>query len=290
MEKAHGWAYVRSKNNGKTGKKGQTFKTPPTPYNKTPNSDIFEASSPEFTVASPFASRGSISHSVNGSIAASEDLGALSASGTPFLNTDEVFPPFDPNLRWDDSFPGLTSTGESSYSSGSHRQSWDAESTVNAAAPGSFENSMEDNPIFTENFDWSNISSDFTSYNIQLVTPATSIDTRSMDAYSRNPSISLDQPPPSAEMPSLSPGAQGNIMLYSPYSQTDGPVDEGYEDFVSDGKPSTDFALFDGSGQTRGTGNGQMFQDLTSFGPTAWSERGTELQLGMQEIMQVDEE
>lgn len=295
MEKAHGWAYVRSKNNGKTGKKGQTFKTPPTPYNKTPSSDIFDASSPEFTVASPLASRGSISHSVNGSITGSEELGTLSSINTPFMTADEIFPPFDPNLRWDDSYPGLTPAGESSFSSGSHRPSWDAGSTANAPAPGSFENSIEDNPIFTENFDWSNINTDFTSYNIQLVTPATSIDTRSMDAYSRNPSISLDQPPPSAELPSLSPGAQGNIMLYSPYSQNEGPVDEGYEDFVSDGKPSSDFALFDGSGHTSnlgGTGNGQMFQDLTSFGPTGWSGRGTELahQLGMQDIMQVDEE
>ena len=84
-------------------------------------------------------------------------------------------------------------------------------------------------------------------------------------------------------------------MLYSPYSQNEGPVDEGYEDFVSDGKPATDFPLFDGSGHApnlSSTDNGQMFQDLASFAPTAWSGRGTELaqQLGMQDIMQVDEE
>ena len=84
-------------------------------------------------------------------------------------------------------------------------------------------------------------------------------------------------------------------MLYSPYSQNEGPVDEGYEDFVSDGKPSNDFALFDGPGQVRTMGSadhGQMFQDLASFAPTAWSGRGTELaqQLGMQDMMQVDEE
>lgn len=154
---------------------------------------------------------------------------------------------------------------------------------------------MEENSLFTQNFDWSNMNNDFTSYNIQLVTPATSIDTGSMDAYSRNPSISLEQPAPSGEMPSLSPGAQGNLMLYSPYSQTDGPVDEGYEDFVADGKPAADFALFDGSGHNSNMGNtanGQMFQDLASFGPTGWSGRGTELahQLGMQDMMQVDEE
>ncbi|KAG6999310.1 zinc finger transcription factor ace1 [Physcia stellaris] len=295
MEKAHGWAYVRSKNNGKSGKKGPTFKTPPTPQNKTPGSDIFEASSPDFAVASPFASRGSITNSVNGSIAASDDYGTLSSMDTPFMATDDIFPPFDPNIRWDDSYSGLTPAGGSSYSSSSHQQSWDAGSTANAPAPGSFETSMEENPLFTENFDWSNINTDFTSYNIQLVTPATSIDTRSMDAYSRNPSISLEQPAPSGEMPSLSPGAQGNLMLYSPYSQNDGPVDEGYEDFVADGKPATDFALFDGSGHTSNMGsaaNGQMFQDLASFGPTGWSGRGTELahQLGMQDIMQVDEE
>ena len=295
MEKAHGWAYVRSKNNGKSGKKAQNLKTPPTPLNKTPGSEIFEASSPEFSVASPFASRGSISHSVNGSTDASEEYGALSTIDTPFMSTDDIFPPFDPSIRWDDSYAGLTPAAESSYGSTSHRESWDAGSGTNAPAPGSFETSMEDNPLFTENFDWSNINNDFTSYNIQLVTPATSFETRSMDAYSRNPSISLEQPPASSEMPSLSPGAQGNIMLYSPYSQNEGPVDEGYDDFVADGKPSADFALFDGPthhSHISSTNNGQMFQDLSSFGPTAWSGRGTELaqQLGMQDIMQVDEE
>lgn len=293
MEKAHGWAYVRSKNNGKAGKKGQNFKTPPTPQNQTPGSDIFEASSPEFSVSSPFVSRGSLSHSVNGSVAASEDFGGLSAIDTPFMNAENIFPPFDPNIRWDDSYNGLTPPAQSPYTPSSHRLSWDAGSVAHPPATGTFETSMEDNPLFTENFDWSNMNTDFTSYNIQLITPATSIDTRSMDAYSRNPSISLEQPPTlTGERPSLSPGAQGNIMLYSPYSQNEGPVDEGYEDFVSDAKPS-DFALFDGSSHDTSLGsNGQMFQDLASFAPTSWSGRGTELaqQLGMQDMMQVDEE
>ena len=293
MEKAHGWAYVRSKNNGKAGKKGPTLKTPPTPQTKTPGSDIFEISSPEFSVASPFASRGSISHSVNGSIAASDDFGPLSAIDAPFMNNENIFPPFDPSIRWDDSFSGITPAGQAPYTPSSHRQSWDAGSMANASAPESFETSMEENPLFTENFDWSNMDTNFSSYNIQLITPATSIDTHSMDAYSRNPSISLEQPPPpSGEMPSLSPGAQGNIMLYSPYSQNEGPVDEGYEDFVADGKPN-DFPLFEGhAANAGGSENGQLFQDLSSFGPSAWSGRGTELaqQLGMQDMMQVDEE
>ena len=69
-------------------------------------------------------------------------------------------------------------------------------------------------------------------------------------------------------------------------------MDEGYDDFASDGKPS-DFALFDSASHNPSLGNrGQMFQDLSSFGPSAWSGRGTDLaqQLGMQDMMQVDEE
>ena len=209
------------------------------------------------------------------------------------MNADNIFPPLDPNIRWDDTFNGLTPAGQSPYTPSSHRQSWDSGSMAPAPVPASFETSMEENPLFTENFDWSNLDTDFTSYNIQLVTPAASIDTRSIDTYSRNPSISLEQAlPANSKIPSLSPGAQGNIMLYSPSSQNERFVDEGYDEFVSDGKPSNDFPLFDNTGN-HGLGNGgQMFQDLASFGPTAWSGRGSELaqQLGMQDMMQVDEE
>lgn len=297
MEKAHGWAYVRSKNNGKS-KKNPTGKTPPTPQITTPS---FDSSSPEFgEMASPINYGGaySVAPSMNGSD------GSLSRSAldTPYMDVDDRFAPFPANFSWDESYDGYTPSGPSPYTPASHRLSIDAGSMTNApTVPSSFEssmNSLDQDPLFTENFDWSNMNTDhdFTSLNIQLVTPASSIETRSLDAFSRNHSISLDQAHNQQQVPSLSPGAQGNVMLYSPYSQNEGPVDEGYDDFSTEvGKPSGDFALFDGtnaSSSMTSTGNQCMFQDLSTFVPNVWSGRGTDLaqQLGMNNLMDVDEE
>ncbi|KAI4182668.1 MAG: hypothetical protein L6R41_005834 [Letrouitia leprolyta] len=296
MEKAHGWAYVRSKNNGKS-KKNQTGKTPPTPQITTPS---FDSSSPEFgEMASPNTYGGaySVAPSMNGSD------GSLSHSAldTPYMDVDDRFAPFPANFSWNDSYDGYTPSGPSPYTPASHRLSIDAGSMTNApTVPSSFESSMtplDQAPLFTENFDWSNLNTDqdFTSLNIQLVTPASSVETRPLDAFSGNHSISLDQAP-NQQAPSLSPGAQGNVMLYSPYSQNEGTVDEGYDDFSTEvGKPNGDFALFDGtnaSSSMTSTGNQCMFQDLSTFVPNVWSGRGTDLaqQLGMNNLMDVDEE
>ena len=85
-------------------------------------------------------------------------------------------------------------------------------------------------------------------------------------------------------------------MLYSPYSAQDASTDEGFDEFIADaGKPSCDFALFDGSHPTSSTSsrsNECMFQDLATIAPTTWSGRGTDLahQLGINDLMQVDED
>lgn len=290
MEKAHGWAYVRSKNNGKSKK------TPPSPQITTPT---FDASSPEFGTTSSSHNYGgaySVAPSVNGS----EDL-SHSAVNSPFMNLDERFAPFGAGFSWNEPYDGFPQTGPSPYTPSSHRLSLDAGSTTHAPTmPSSFETSVaphDQDPLFTENFDWSNIdtNNDFTSLNIQLMTPANSVETRPLDAFSRNPSICLDQAP-NEQIPSLSPGAQGNVMLYSPYSQNAGPVDEGYEDFSGNaGKPTGDFALFDSahaSSSMTSSGNQSMFQDLSTLVTNAWSGRGTELaqQFGMNSLMEVDEE
>lgn len=296
MEKAHGWAYVRSKNNGKTiGKKSAHSKKSSKGQISTPGSTIFSAASPEFTHTSPYTSRSSISHSVNGSIAASEESAPFSSVDTPFMTLEDTFGPFNPNINWDEPRNGIGTADPSPYTPESIG-SWDA--SMNHALSGpSFEGSMppvEDNSLFTENFDWSNLNTDFTSNNMQLITPATSIETHPLDAISRNPSISYESL--KEELPSLSPGGHGNVMLYSPYSQDECPVDEGFEDFVPDvGKPANDFTLFDSCRPNQGLGNSgseHMFQELsTSPIPSAWSGRGTEFaqQLGVNDLMQVDE-
>ncbi|KAL8695414.1 MAG: hypothetical protein Q9224_003401 [Gallowayella concinna] len=293
MEKAHGWAYVRSKNNGKT-KKNSTGKTPPTPQITTPN---FDASSPEFGVASSSHSYGG-AYSVAPSINDSEDSLSHSALNTPFMDLDDRFAPFDVNFPWHEGYTGLNPTNPSPYTPSSHRLSMDAGSMTHAPTmPSSFDDSLtphEQDHLFTDNFDWSNIdtNNDFTSLNIQLATPASSVETRPLHAFTHNPSICVDQAA-SGHIPSLSPGAQGNVMLYSPYSQHEGPVDEGFEDFAADsGRPSGDFALFDSSSGMATNGNQCMFQDLSSLAPSGWSGRGTQLaqQLDMNNLMEVDEE
>lgn len=295
MEKAHGWAYVRSKNNGKT-KKSQVGKTPPTPQVTTPS---FDASSPEFGGASCSHGYGdtfSVAPSINGS----EDSRSHSALNTPFMDLDDRFAPFEVNdYSWNESYQGMNPANPSPFTPSSHRLSFDAGSMTNAPTnPSSFENLLTPHDqVFTENYDWSNIdtNNDFTSLNIQLATPASSIETRPLDAFSCNPSICVDQAA-IGQVPSLSPGAQGNVMLYSPYSQNESTVDEGYEDFSADaGKPTEDFPLFDSapcSASMTSNGSQRMFQDLSNFVPSVWSGRGTALaqQLGMNNLMEIDDE
>lgn len=298
MEKAHGWAYVRSKNNGKASKKPQHTKTTSKAQMTTPSSNVFDAASPVFSHAS-YTSPGSMSHSVSGSVAASDESAPFSTVETPFMSLEDTFGPFNPNIDWNDPHNSAMTANPSPYTPESHQLSWDEGSMSNAPTGPSFDTSVpsvEDNSLFTDNYDWSNLNTDFTSYNIQLVTPAASIDTQSIDPFSRNPSISVEKPAMD-ELPSLSPGAQGNVMLYSPYSQNDCHVDEGFEDFVGDVvKPSNDFTLYENCQPTPGLGNGgneHMFQDLSpSAVPSAWSGRGTEFaqQMGVSDLMQVDEE
>ncbi|KAL9131129.1 MAG: hypothetical protein Q9175_006851 [Cornicularia normoerica] len=289
MEKAHGWAYVRSKNNGKSGKQPSKIgKTPPTPQIATPSSYIFDASGSEFggDSSSPYMSHYSVPPSANGS--PGDGSSHLSNLESPYLGVNEPITPYEPTFSWNDSYNPLT---PQSYTPSSHRLSLDSHTTA-PSAPSSYE--ME--PLFGGTYDWSNLdlsssNLDLTSMNIQLDTTSPfSIESRPLHVYSRNPSISVEEPQ-SANNPNLSPGAQGNQMLYSPYHND--VVDEGYEDFATNaGKPAADFALFGSRPSSLG---GSLFSDLPSlpaFQPTTWSGRGTDLaqQLGMNEMMQLDEE
>ncbi|KAL9127808.1 MAG: hypothetical protein Q9217_003392 [Psora testacea] len=265
MEKAHGWAYVRSKNNGKVGKKAKTSsKSSPTPQMTTPGSYIFEASGSEFgdSSASPYMrSLSSGGQTANGSIAAT----------SPYLSMNEAYSPspFEPNLTWNQQHPTLTP--QSPFTPASHRLSLDATSAANdAVLPSSYETSLAelDVPLFNNTFDWSNMDTNFQSMNIQLFTPATSIGSRPVDAYhSRNPSVSLEKP--TCSNLKLSPGAEGGLMLYSPH---DAVADEGFDEFTEMGKPTSDFALFDDTRpDAMGNGSMSLFQDLPPFQSQTWS-------------------
>ncbi|KAL8712456.1 MAG: hypothetical protein Q9220_003304 [cf. Caloplaca sp. 1 TL-2023] len=286
MEKAHGWAYVRSKNNGKS-KKYPIGKTPPTPQITTP---VLDASSPEFgdTCSLQYGSVYSVAPSINGS----ETSLPGQALHTPFMDLESRLSPFEANFSWNAPYNDYTPSGPSPYTPSSHRPSLDAGSMTHATTvPSSFEASLtptDQEPLFTDNFDWSNMDTnqDFTSYNIQLMTPGEDIQKHPMERFVHNSSTSLDQ------IPSLSPGAQGNVMLYSPYSQNEGSLDEGYEDFPGEmGKPGGDFALYDSAlcaSSTSSTGNALMFPNI---GPSTWPAQNSAHphSFSMANLMEVDE-
>ena len=310
MEKAHGWAYVRSKNNGKSTKKpNKAGKSPPTPHMTTPGSHIFDASGSEFgdssspyipnvygptsvggstgASLSPYQRNAFLPHSANESIGGSS-YRSREPSESPYLGNSETYAPLNSNFTWDESLNNRL-TPQTPYTPESHRRSMD--SLTNAPSVPSSYDMSEDPPLYGGTFDWSNL--DFTSMNIQIehITPLSSIETRPLDVYSsRNPSISVEHPQ-SSNNPNLSPGAQGNEMLYGDC------MDEGYSEFTTNaGKPANDFALFDDSrpaSSLGATGNMSLFSDLPPFHPTTWSGHGTELaqQLGIHnDMMHLDEE
>ncbi|MCJ1479706.1 copper-binding transcription factor [Lambiella insularis] len=281
MEKAHGWQYIRSKNNGKTGRRPQTGKTPPTPQMSTPGSYIFDAPTPEFQNDPTFYETSPIrtaAESLSRSMAVSDF--PVSYTTNPVTNFNDTFGTFDTPFAWADQNDHVDSANMTDYSTSSHRPSWDAAILEPTALPSSFETSLspqDEEPIFGSNFDWSNMDHDVTSLNIQLITPATSVHTHPFDAFSRHPSISHEGLP-NCQVPSLSPGAKGDTMLYSPYSMqsNDISVDEGFVEFRQDIlKPTHDFSLFDSSNaisSMNATGNDGMFQDLSTFNPpSTWS-------------------
>lgn len=302
MEKAHGWTYVRSKNNTKNnGKKPASSKTPLTPQITTPGSHsvttpgshTYDVPTSEYDEVSsstymygPYADQ----QSLNGSTIASEESTPYSNMDDSTMDMDGSTIPFQPNFTFNDPYRAFTPADPSEYPIDSHRPSWDMPSITNETAiPSSFTTSLPDqDAMLGENYDWSNMSNDFTSYNAQMITPASSVENRPFDAFSRNQSISLEHPH-QGQVPHLSPGAQGHLMLYSPYSNNDTPMDEGFEEMTQ--KPVRDFALFEsaqGTSSMMSNSNDAMFHELSAFGPTAWSGRGTELahHLSMPDLME----
>ena len=291
MEKAHGWVYVRSKNNGKTGKATNIGKSPPTPQMSTPGSNIFTAPSPNLSELPAYDPQDQSAKSVHESIVTSDVKNPYGREKS--ASFDEIFGPMDNTFYWKDASADYSFGELAEYQDDSHRPSWDSSMANTTDGPSI----IEDQSLFGANFDWSNMDNDISLLNLQLITPATSIEQRPLDAFSRNPSVSLEHSPQLHDQAlSLSPGAQGDAMLYSPYSVTtnDDPTDEGYCELPSElaNRPNGDFNLFDSNDMTgmNDSTHGAMFGDLPSL--TGWSGRGQDLaqQLGMSgDLMQLDD-
>ena len=306
MEKAHGWTYIRSKNNGRKGKRSQAGQTPPAPQVATPHSSIMDPTTPLSGEApSPYDQYEVYSrrYSVGESTSASEQITPHSTGSVVNEPLNGFYSHSGPNFDFND-FPETLQTPEqieySPATDGPHRPSFDALSLTNApTGPSSFDTSWTspDQDQTLGNFDWARIDHDSTSYNVQMATPASSVLNRPLPSFGHDASLPLHLAT-HAPIPSLSPGAHGNIMLYSPPSAH--AADEGFDEFIAEaGKPTTDFPLYDGLQGTPSLDsapNENMFPELPTFGsqfaPSGWSGLGTDLaqQFGMADFMHLDDE
>ncbi|KAF4625064.1 hypothetical protein G7Y89_g13102 [Cudoniella acicularis] len=231
MEKAHGWEYVRSKNNGKNREKPSGtntttgLPTPQTTNMQTPSSDGNSVATPE------------------------EDYNMENTFDDPIMYDNQNhlnFPEYNPDM---DMFaPGqqlqldyspISDVNQSGSSNGHSPYS-------SHILPG--QDHFQDNfQTFTNsnNVDFSLFENeDLYSANVQLPTP-------SHDVFQHLGGFETSGVPFGADpVPHISPIGHGNTMLYTPTSMRE--VDEGFEDFVpANCNPqlggSSDFQLFPSS-------------------------------------------
>ncbi|OQE09386.1 hypothetical protein PENVUL_c006G03237 [Penicillium vulpinum] len=271
MEKSHGWVYVRSKNNGRNGsnasKRGSSAQaTPQTPSVSTPASKTTDFASPipgpspspsdqpynwpenpQFNFADPPA------------LAHGEDF-PLFGETSPYLMTDVNSFPTSVNLS---AFQSQFEAGDPNSlipALEMHRQSMNsmsipsAESVPDLMGPVSFDGSpLTGTESINFDLDWSNLeypaNEDYTAMAAHLP-QGHSLEV--MKGYSNEyEQVNLNHCSydASGKPTGLSPGAQGNAMLYSPDSCNVGDtLSERYE-YGLQAQASNDFTLYNQSAQ-----------------------------------------
>ncbi|KAJ5210488.1 Zinc finger C2H2 [Penicillium cf. griseofulvum] len=267
MEKSHGWVYVRSKNNGRNGsKRGSSAQaTPQTPSVSTPASKTTDFASP-IPGPSPSPSDQAYNWPENPQfnfadppLAHGEDF-PLFGETSPYLMTDVNSFPTSVNLS------GFQSQFEAGDPNGLipalevHRQSMNsmsipsAESVPDLMGPVSFDGSpLTGTESINFDLDWSNLdyptNEDYTAMAAQLP-HGHSLEV--MKGYSNDyEQMNLNQCSydASGKPSGLSPGAQGNAMLYSPDSCNVGDtLSERYE-YGLQAQARNDFTLYNQSAQ-----------------------------------------
>lgn len=284
MEKAHGWVYVRSKNNARGGSKRSSSiqATPETPSVATPASKATDLLTP-LSGPSPSPHEPTLGLPANP---------LFNFADPPAPAHSDDFPLFLENSPYQTSTAGLTSEMSSfptsfnldgfqtQFEAGDpnglipalemHRQSMNSMSVPSVeSVPDLFDGSPlahTENTSLNFDMEWShldmqNLSEDYTAMNMQLPTPARSVDAAAMKSYSHEmPMLASNQFAYGAvdKLSGLSPGAQGNLMLYSPGS---GRADEGLSDHYAQHAAGNDFTLYEQ--------NAQMGRGLTQGAPSA---------------------
>ncbi|KAJ5909569.1 Zinc finger C2H2 [Penicillium tannophilum] len=281
MEKAHGWVYLRSKNNARgDSKRASSNQASRTPSVSTPASKSVDFPTP---MTGPSPSPGPSSSMFPDSLPFNfNDPPIAHSDDYPRLFETSPYPSSSAGMSNDISFPTSVNLDsfQTQFESGDphglisslemHRQSMNsisvpsAESVPDLMGMSGYDGSpmaATDNSLNFDfewgNLDYSEVDADYTSLNMQLQTPAQS--EQIYKGYSgqmaTGPShLSMTAP---HKMAGLSPNAQGNPMLYSPGS-------EHYE-YGAQHQNGNDFMLY---GEHAGMQMAQMIPSMTQHQAT----------------------
>ncbi|KAK2857299.1 hypothetical protein FQN49_004843 [Arthroderma sp. PD_2] len=283
MEKLHGYTYIRSKNNGKATNQMSPQSTPMSTNISTPQALTMDIPTPRSaqTMMSPYLSpyeqmsppyekpmsSGTPSNHAQSPAGFAPSPGVYPAPSPSVYAPSEIgqqnmpaedFPLFPDTTSMNDFNPchddfsafyadlqagdpcdtlpplDMNLPSASSTPAGNHA------TTFHAPSPPDFTGSNID-----LDFQFDVTENEYTSMNVQLLSPAQSIEAQAMKSHSEPESLCL--PVPAMDKNSnISPAGHGNVMLYSPTSyDNDEGFDDGFECMNLDmGKQAGDFTLF----------------------------------------------
>ena len=269
MEKAHGWEYVRSKNNGKGRASSSVVRLPKGSVPPSPSSTMLTPYTPIApSPSSHYYSESSHSASRRGSMA--PPAGPSSHFGTPqFAN---ISPEWNTHFNMDFNFGAMASSSTTfpitPAMSDDRRQSMDGSDAYSEHIQANglqldgsaFDDAISrDDLTFTNGFDFNNFQYP------QHPTPNSTSGPSSGFAAPHN--LSLDSGIASgSNAPLTSPGAQLDNTFISPNLYDSMQVDEGFGDFNGHNE---DFTLFGGGAGAPST-SGEMFPSLQESNEASW--------------------
>jgi len=246
MEKAHGWEYVRSKNNGKNRDKASTtntnngLPTPQTTNIRTPSSDGNSVATPEEDFDMTTNYDGSAFYDQN-------------QLEFPEYNADgiDVFAPNQLQLDYSP-ISDLNQSGSSNGHSPFIANTMAGQGHFQDNFPNFNTNGGTDFNLFEND--------DLYSANVQLPTPSNDIFQCALAPFETS-GVPFNADP----IPHISPVGHGSTMLYTPNSLRE--VDEGFEDFIPTNQhlgKAADFQLFPSStsGTVASSAPSQLFGEL----------------------------
>lgn len=256
MEKAHGWNYIRSKNNGRQSKKDSSVQhSPQSPSIATPASKSIDVLTPATgPTPSPYQTSQAYEPSPYQASQAYAQDPPFSFADPPTQNPIGDFPLYAennsygnpsngaqdvvaPNFMEFDAFQShLEASDPNRLDTGveMHRVSFDSSPIPDLVDPTvGFDVSpvtSTDNTSINFDLDWGrldgpNFNEEFTSMNMQVLTPEQPDPMNFMNAYFHDPFISESPPVPvqQAKVPGFSPGAHSSCSLptfVGPYDVT----------------------------------------------------------------------